>query len=127
MIIENILKLSKNLCGAKNFGRLLCAFWNSHNKLIFAIFSAVILLVGGYLWYGNIYRSGWNSEKKLQYKNAQNQEVIFKEKEFDEVIDEINRKQKAYGGISKPSKDIFKPYAEDKKETAPADTGITAP
>lgn len=115
MIIENILKLSRNLGNPKNIGKFFCDFWNNRNKLVFIIFSLIILLIGGYFWYGNIYRSGWNGEKKLQYKNAQNKEILFRENEFDAVVEEIRRKKQVYEGTSKSVKDIFEPYAGEKK------------
>ncbi|MDO8529570.1 MAG: hypothetical protein Q7S18_02795 [bacterium] len=126
-MLKIILTIKDALCNPRKIGKFCCVFWSNYSKLVFIIFSVAILLAGGYLWYKNIYQSEWSDEKKRQHKNAQNKEVIFKEKEFDDVFEEIKRKNKVYEGASKPVKDIFEPYAGDKKSSAASNNAITTP
>jgi hypothetical protein len=94
-------------------GKWCYAFWDTHFKTVFLLFTVVILIPALYFWYQNMYRSDWNIDQKSQYKNSQVKEVEFKEVEFKKVMKEIETKKQTYDATSVDAKDIFLPYPGD--------------
>lgn len=118
MNIGNFLKFKKEYFNLKNISRVILDFWDGHSPLFFAIFSMLVLFSGSYLWYQNIYRSEWTSERKEEYKNLQSREIELKERDFKKVMEEVRRKRKVYDEEFEDSRNIFVPYIDTKKETA---------
>ena len=91
----------------KELGNKISLLWNKFYKLVLAIFFLIVSLWGAYLWYWYLYKFEWNSEKINQYINSNDQEVKFKEEDFKKIINEIERRKKAYDEDAKSVKDIL--------------------
>lgn len=101
--------------GASNFSkekivRLTQHIWQKiHMILFFALLFAAIIF-GGYVWQQNLYGKGWSAERKQEYMNTQNKSVIFKEKDFQKMINDIQARKDENSKEYQPIKDIFTPY-----------------
>jgi hypothetical protein len=115
MNFSDLLKTGSSL-NPKATGRFICWFWNKYRKGCFALFSFMVILLGAYLWYHDLYQSDWSSEKIRQFNSSQNKEIEFKEKEFQRVLSEIERRKGIYDKTSDSVKDIFKPYTGEETE-----------
>lgn len=96
-----------------NFGGRI---WRDYSQLFFIFFSLFLVSYGVYFWHKSVYQSEWNADEKNQYKSSQNKEIEFKAKNFEKVINEIERKKTIYNGSSYLVKDIFKSYEKIEKD-----------
>ena len=61
----------------KNFVKAVSRIWKKiHISLFFAVL-IIFIVTGGYIWKQNVYSGEWSAEKKQEYLNTQNKEVIF--------------------------------------------------
>jgi hypothetical protein len=84
--------------------------WQKMHVLLFFVGLFIFIAIGGYIWKQNIYSGEWSNEKKQEYINTQNKEVIFKEDDFQKVFDDISSRKEENSKEYQPIKDIFKPY-----------------
>lgn len=103
-------KTKENLFNRKKFGKFFCSFWNNHFGLFFVFFSIIIISLGSYIWYRNVYLDRWDSEEKNKYKSDKNEEADFKEQLFRNVIEMSNKRREIYEKESGTKKDIFASY-----------------
>lgn len=73
--------------------------------LMFVIFSAVVFI--GYAWYVYVYTKELTPDEKVIYINQKKQEVIFREKKFDEIKEVIIERQKRFQAPQNSYNDIF--------------------
>lgn len=123
-------KIKETLFNRKKFGNFFSSFWNNHFGLFFVIFSVIIVSLGSYIWYRNVYIERWNNEKKNEYKSNKNEEVDFKEQLFQNTIEMSNKRKEIYEKESETKKDIFTSYVkiesgdgkQDEKEASSAES-----
>ena len=94
----------------KNIGVSFIKVWRKIYVTLFFLILIAFIAIGGYIWRQNVYSGEWSSDEKQNYINAQNKEIIFKEKDFQEVIDDISMRINENSKEYQPIKDIFKPY-----------------
>ena len=108
-------KFKKEYLSGKHLSKTFSDFWNNHYLTLFSLFSLIVLLVGMYIWYLNLYKSDWSAERKKEYNNSQSRQVKLKEQEFKEIISGIDGKKRKYDEPVEQIKDIFVPYAGEEK------------
>jgi len=89
---------------------LIAHIWQKIHMMLFFVLLFVAIVFGGYIWQQNLYGAGWSAERKQEYMNTQNKEVIFKENDFQKVLDDIQARKDENAKEYQPIKDIFKPY-----------------
>ena len=105
-------KFDKNSFNVKKPVRKVFSFWIKHRKAIFIIILLAVCGAGIYLFYKNLYEERWSHEDEIQYINSQRQDVNFKEDKFRKVMEEIERRERAYESEFQPVNNIFKPLGE---------------
>ena len=100
---------------ASNFSKekivsLIAHIWQKIHMMLFFVLLFTVIVFGGYIWQQNLYSAGWSAEKKQEYINTQGREVIFKENDFQKVLDDISSRKDENSKEYQPIKDIFKPY-----------------
>ena len=100
---------------ASNFNKekivsLIAHIWQKIHIMLFFILLSISIFFGGYVWQQNLYGSGWSAEKKQEYINTQNKNVIFKENDFQKILDDIQTRTNENTKEYQPIKDIFKTY-----------------
>lgn len=103
------LKFEKSDLNIKKLAGRVFYSWIKHRKAIFIIMSLAVCGTGIYLFYENLYEERWSQEDEIQYINSQRQNVNFKEDKFKKVMEEIERKERAYESEFQSVKDVFKP------------------
>ena len=89
---------------------LIAHAWQEIHTILFFILLFVAIVLGGYIWQQNLYGKGWSVERKQEYINTQNKSVIFKENDFQKVIDNISLRKEENSKEYQIMKDIFKAY-----------------
>jgi hypothetical protein len=84
--------------------------WAKTHMFIFFVFLFCLIILGGYVWQKNIYNAQWSDERKQQYMNSQDRKIIFNEKDFQEVTNEIQSRKNESQKQAISLKDIFLPY-----------------
>jgi hypothetical protein len=118
------LKRVFNLQGMRNF---LSGFWEKYSRIVFMMFSLLILSLGIYFWYQYTYKAEWSNDQKNRYKNSQNKEIDLNENQFKKVIEEVDRRKSLYQESVQKPKDIFAPYTGDQKEATNQNIDNSAP
>ena len=100
---------------ASNFSKekivgLIAHIWKKIHTILFFVLLFLAIVFGGYIWQQNLYGAGWSTERKQEYTNTQNKEVIFKGDDFQKVLDDIQARKEENSKEYKPIKDIFKAY-----------------
>jgi hypothetical protein len=94
----------------QNVVGLIAGIWKkTHLLLFFALLFAAIIF-GGYIWQQSLYGQGWSVEKKQEYVKTQNKSIIFKENDFQKVLDDIKMRKDEDIKEYQPIRDIFTPY-----------------
>ena len=114
---------SKNIFDPKLLGRACCNLWNSYFGLFLVFFSFIFLSLGSYVWYKNVYLEGWNDNEKSDYKINKKEETSLKEKVFDDVLANIEKRKIDYEERGAIVRDIFSSYTkiENKDESQDKD------
>lgn len=73
--------------------------------LIFLIFSVIIFIA--YVWYVYVYTKELTPEEETIYINEKKQEVIFRQKKFDELKDDILLRKERFDAQRQEYNDIF--------------------
>jgi hypothetical protein len=94
----------------KHAGELATRIWRKLHAALFFVFLIIIILIGGYIWQQSVYNGQWSSEKQQTYLNSQNNGVVFKEADFQKVLNEMQVRKNEISKEPKQLKDIFKPY-----------------
>ena len=89
---------------------LIAHIWQKIHMLLFFVLLFAAIIFGGYIWQQNLYGEGWSAERKQEYTNTQNREVLFKENDFQKVLDDIQARKDENAKEYQPIKGIFKPY-----------------
>jgi cbb3-type cytochrome oxidase subunit 3 len=82
--------------------------------LIFAIVSIIIFL--GYVWYMYVYTKELSVDEKATYINEKKQEVVFRQKKFDEIRDMINMRNENLNAQRVEYRDPFYPSVVQSEE-----------
>jgi len=94
----------------KHIAEVASRVWQKMHMPLFFIVLIAAIIIGGYIWEQSIYSGGWSKEKKQEYLDTKNKEVIFQEKDFQKVFDDITLRKEKSAKAYQPVKDIFKPY-----------------
>lgn len=114
MDIKKILnfKFSGNISGRESFKKFIpkCKYcWACHYRIFFAILFFVMLGGISYFWYQKIYHYQWDEARKQNYLLLKAREMKFKEKEFEEIIKEIDKRSQSANEDRAEIKELFKP------------------
>ena len=96
--------------GIKHIAEIVSRIWQKTHMLLFFFVLLASIAIGGYIWKQNVYSGEWSNEKKQEYLNTQNKEVIFKENDFNKVVSDIRARKYENSKEYQQIKDIFKPY-----------------
>jgi hypothetical protein len=106
----NLFKKSDKKINVRSILPKFILMWSRIHKFVFAIFFAVLVGLGAYIWYQSIYSGQWSADKKQQYLDSQEKSVTLKEREFNKTLDDIEQRKRAFDADYQPIKDIFIPY-----------------
>ncbi len=123
-MFEIFKKSGRSSLKRKKFGSFFYNFWNNHFGLFFVAFSIIIVSLGSYVWYRNIYLDRWDSEEKNKYKIGKNEEVEFKEQLFQNVIDMSEKKKELYEKETEEVRDIFSSYIKIENKEVKQEEGV---
>jgi hypothetical protein len=113
----NYSSFKSNYLNPSRIAKASVEFWDKYSKTFFFLFSLIILTLGVYFWYQNIYQSEWSSAQKEEYKRNHNKIIELKEQAFKGIIEKQDQKKDAYDSALKSVKDIFVPYQQDAAKT----------
>ena len=85
-------------------------FWQKIYKIIFFILLLCMIALGAYFWQKNLLGEAWSAEKKQEYLDSQNKDVIFKENDFKKALIDIEMRKNGDTDNQEIIKDIFKSY-----------------
>ncbi|EKE10901.1 MAG: hypothetical protein ACD_15C00180G0004 [uncultured bacterium] len=95
---------------SEGLGTSLGNFWNRRYKFFLAFFLALVLGAGGFFWYESLYKSAWSEQERESYRITKDRGINFKEKDFSEALDIIEKRKSLYMQNLPDSRDIFKTY-----------------
>lgn len=103
---------SKNMATIemKQIVKVASRIWQKTHTLLFFVILIIFIVIGGYIWKQSLYSGEWSNEKKQEYLNTQNKEVIFNGEDFQKVLNDISSREEEYSKTYQPIKDVFKPY-----------------
>jgi len=110
--MDNLFKFKKGKLSPKKTAIKIFWFWVKRREIFFIAVSLTVFGLGLYFSYVSLYKNSWNEERKNRYISSQRQEISFKEKNFTQAIEDIDRKKENYQKDFSPVKDIFKPLEE---------------
>ncbi len=94
----------------KEIGKSLANFWNNNFRIFFVIFFIIVLTIGGFFWYRNLYTDFWTQEQRNEYRQIKDESVTFKKNEFLRTLEFLEVREKAYKEDKFISRDVFKKY-----------------
>jgi len=94
----------------KHAKKLAAHIWEKTHIALFFFFLIVAIAIGGYIWQQKIYNGEWSPEKKQTYLNSLNSGVVFKEDDFQKVLNSIQARKDENAKKYEQLKDIFKAY-----------------
>lgn len=89
--------------------------WLRYFPYLLFLLIAIVVAYGGYVWYVYVYTKELSEEESAIYVNQKKQEVIFREKKFNEIKDKINVRAEDFNAQQQDYIDIF--YQENKNTT----------
>jgi hypothetical protein len=92
----------------KKIPAIIFSYWLKYYKLFFILLFLITLGFSLFFWYDTFYRFGWSDEKKQQYTVTQNRNINLKEKEFNQMLEVIEKRKQSYNAPPDKIKDIFK-------------------
>ena len=82
-------------------------FWYQHYKGMFFIGFIVVLGIGGYFWYYNLYQYHWSDQQKNEFISTHFKATIFKEKAFEQLVADLQERAERSMKPVVLSRDIF--------------------
>ena len=82
-------------------------FWYRHYKGMFFCGFLVVLCLGGYFWYRNLYQYEWDGETKKAFVEQHFKETRFKERAFEDVVSHLKERAVQHKKEFLLSQDIF--------------------
>jgi hypothetical protein len=67
-----------------------------------------LVLFGGWVWYGSVYRADWSEAEKQTYIQAKGRGTLFNKERFDELVSEKETRAKAYQEEPSNPEDMFR-------------------
>lgn len=105
------LKLNFGKSGKKiQLGAALAQAWKKSFKLIFFFCLMGVFIFGWQIWQKSLSGNSWSAEKKQEYLNSQNTEILFNQKNFEKVLENVEARKQASMEQAKEFRDIFKGY-----------------
>jgi nucleosome binding factor SPN SPT16 subunit len=92
----------------KDCFRKFTEFADKKNHWILILIFLVFMGYCSYLWYNYIISPGWEEEKKQEYINTKQKEIIFSKVKFDGVIRGIETKKNEYQKNIENIPDVFR-------------------
>ncbi len=86
------------------------SFWQKIYKLVFFIFLFCMIALGGYIWQISLSGGTWSAEKKQEYLDSQNKDVVLKENDFKKALTDVEMRKTNNIENQEILKDIFKSY-----------------
>lgn len=102
----NSINININFSG---IGSKMFSYWQKYFKLFFFLLLFGVFLGGIYYLYATLYKSEWSEEKKNQYIIINKRITKFKEQEFNDIVNEVQSRQKNFEEGTYQAKDIFNP------------------
>lgn len=91
--------------------------WLRHYKLLFSVAFLSVSALGGYQWYQNLYRYAWTLEERKAYLDQTIQATVFHERQFLEVLAQLEQIRREHTIVRTPERDIF--VGAKKEKTVP--------
>jgi hypothetical protein len=91
-------------------GDLIMRLWRKLRTVMFLIFSLAWIIPAIYVYKQSVMDASWSEEKKQEYINSQNKQVVFKEDDFNKTIADIQFRKNFNLDSYQSAKDIFAPY-----------------
>jgi anionic cell wall polymer biosynthesis LytR-Cps2A-Psr (LCP) family protein len=85
--------------------------WMKSYKIIIGVYLLLTVFLGAYIWYENLYQGQWSQDKKQKFFDSQEKSVTLKEKDFTNILSEIEKRRGEYEKQPQEARDIFIPYA----------------
>lgn len=82
-------------------------FWYRYYKLMFFVGFLLVLGLGGYFWYSNLYQYRWSDQRKAEFIEKNFKATIFKEKAFHELVANLKERMRRHEKAVPLSRDIF--------------------
>lgn len=82
-------------------------FWYRRYKVFFFLGFLIILLIGVWNWYQNLYQYRFSDEEKQQYINSYFKETTFNESKFRSVVDDLTIRAQMHENVIPPTRNIF--------------------
>lgn len=82
-------------------------FWYQYYKILFFFGFVIVLSLGGYFWYSNLYQYHWSDTQKNEFIVAHFKETVFKKKAFEQLVTDLKDRATRYQEAVSLSRDIF--------------------
>lgn len=82
--------------------------WYRSYRRVFVVFFIVLLMVGAWYWYYNLYRYSWDEGAKKVFLDSYVQETDFKEIGFRKAVSVSQEKRKRYEAGVSLKHDLFR-------------------
>jgi hypothetical protein len=82
-------------------------FWYRHYKGMFFVGFLVVLCLGGYFWYQNLYQYRWSPERKKTFLEQHFKETRLKAAAFDDTVVHLEERALEHQRDTSLSQDIF--------------------
>lgn len=101
------LKVSQKEIDFKSILKKIIGFFGTRESCV--VFFGLLLAIGytGYLWYKYAQNYQWTDVKKQEYISTKNRANNFDSVKFEKVLEEINKREEAYGISMDDATDIF--------------------
>ncbi|MBP9698085.1 MAG: hypothetical protein KBD65_02760 [Candidatus Moranbacteria bacterium] len=83
------------------------ASWYRSYKIMFFIGFLMVLGLGGYFWYSNLYQYHWSDDKKKEFIEANFKATSFKESSFERLVASLKDRAVRHEKVPQLSRNIF--------------------
>ncbi len=81
--------------------------WYRYYKMMFFLGFLIVVGLGGYFWYNNLYGYSWSDEKKNEFITTHFKATVFKEKAFEGLVGNLQERMKRHEDSLVLTRDLF--------------------
>lgn len=81
--------------------------WYRFYKVLFFIGFIIVLGVGAYFWYSNLYQYRWSAERKKEFIETNFKATVFREKPFQQLVLDLKERARRHEEALPLTRDIF--------------------
>lgn len=97
-------------------GRAIFLLWFRLARKFFVFLFFVVIGIGSFVWYTDVYRGEWTPEERRTYADATFKETVFNEVEFRKSVDAAKRRSDFHAEDVVVGNDFFVPLPETEKQ-----------